>query len=199
MCWTHQEVMGTRGEAPEQTTVVSVVGNRKRAADLADPQTVEVPDPDKVLVLTQTTLSVDDTTRTVLILRKRFPKLVVPARDDLCYATKNRQEAVRNIGRKVQLFLVVTSSYSSNGMRLLELAAELSGNAQRVESLRDIDDRWLEGVTSVGLTSAASTPDDLVQDIVRYFRDRNPALQVLEEGEWENITFRPPKRVPANP
>ena len=194
---THQEVIGTRGEAPAQTTVVSVVGNRKHAPELADPHTVEVPDPNKVLVLTQTTLSVDDTMKTVEILRKRFPKLVVPARDDLCYATKNRQEAVRQIGDKVQLFLVVTSSYSSNGMRLFELATELAGTARRVESVSEIDDRWLEGVESVGLTSAASTPDDLVQDIVRYFRERNPALQLFEEGEWEDIAFRPPKRIPA--
>jgi 4-hydroxy-3-methylbut-2-enyl diphosphate reductase len=196
---THQEVIGTRGEAPEQTTVVSVVGNRKHAPELADPHTVKVPDPSKVLVLTQTTLSVDDTMRTVEILRKRFPELIVPARDDLCYATKNRQEAVRHIGHHVQLFLVVTSSYSSNGMRLLEMATELTGNAQRVESVADIDDRWLEGLRSVGLTSAASTPEDLVKSIVRYFQERNPALQIFEEGEWENITFRPPKRVPANP
>ena len=91
----------------------------------------------------------------------------------------------------------MTSSYSSNGMRLLEMATELTGNAQRVESVEDIDDRWLEGLRSVGLTSAASTPEDLVKGIVRYFQERNPALQVFEEGEWENITFRPPKRVPA--
>ncbi len=104
---------------------------------------------------------------------------------------------MRHIGHHVQLFLVVTSSYSSNGMRLFELATELAGTARRVESVSDIDDRWLEGVTSVGLTSAASTPDDLVQDIVRYFQDRNPALQVIEEGEWEDIAFRPPKRIPA--
>ncbi len=119
---THQEVIGTRGEAPEHTTVVSVVGNRKHDPELADPNTVTVPDPDKVIVLTQTTLSVDDTARTIEILKRRFPKLVLPARDDLCYATKNRQDAVRRIGGQVDLFLVVTSDYSSNGMRLLELA-----------------------------------------------------------------------------
>ena len=193
---THQEVVGTRGEAPQQTTVVSVVGNRKHDPQLADPRSVEVPDPDKVLVLTQTTLSVDDTMKTVEILRQRFPRMVVPARDDLCYATKNRQEAVRRIGRKVQLFLVVTSSYSSNGMRLLELATELTGNAQRVESVADLDESRLRGLSRVGLTSAASTPDDLVQGIVDYFRKLNPDLRVFEEGEWEDIDFRQPKRIP---
>jgi 4-hydroxy-3-methylbut-2-enyl diphosphate reductase len=192
---THQEVIGTRGEAPGQTTVVRVAGNRKENADLADPHTVEVPDPEKVLVLTQTTLSVDDTMKTVEILKQRFPKMVVPARDDLCYATKNRQEAVCKIADDVELFLVVTSTYSSNGMRLLELAQTLTGNAERVESVRDIDEHWLEGIRAVGITSAASTPEDLVQEIVDFFRDHNPDLEVIEEGEWEEITFRRPKRV----
>jgi 4-hydroxy-3-methylbut-2-enyl diphosphate reductase len=193
---THQEVIGTRGEAIEQTTVVSVVGNRRHDDELADPHTVEVPDPDKVLVLTQTTLSVDDTQKTIEILRERFPNLITPARDDLCYATKNRQDAVKRIGDKVDLFLVVTSSYSSNGMRLLELAESLTGNAKRLESVGDIDEKWLDDVRCVGITSAASTPDDLVQDIVRYFKERNPDLEVIEEGKGEDITFRQPQRIP---
>jgi 4-hydroxy-3-methylbut-2-enyl diphosphate reductase len=193
----HQEVIGTRGEAPEVTTVVSVIGNRKHDPNLADPHTVTVPDPAKVVVLTQTTLSVDDTMKTIAILKTRFPKLVVPPRDDLCYATKNRQDAVRNIAPHVEMFLVVTSDYSSNGMRLLELAEDLCGNAKRVESIADIDESWLSGVRSVGVTSAASTPDDLVQAIVAFFQARNPELSVIEEGEWEDITFRKPKRVPA--
>jgi 4-hydroxy-3-methylbut-2-enyl diphosphate reductase len=194
---THQEVIGTRGEAPERTTVVSVLHNRKHDPELADPETVSVPDPDKVLVLTQTTLSVDDTERTIEILRRRFPKLVTASRDDLCYATKNRQDAVKRIGSRAELFLVVTSDRSSNGMRLLELAERLTGNARRVESVGDIDPRWLEHVRAVGVTSAASTPDDLVQEIVGWFRERNPEVEVIEEGEWEDITFRPPRRVPA--
>ena len=193
----HQEVIGTKGEAPEVTTVVSVVGNRKHDPDLADPHTVSVPDPEKVVVLTQTTLSVDDVGKTVDILKERFPALVIPPSDDLCYATKNRQDAVRGIAPHVDLFLVVTSDYSSNGMRLLELADDLSGNAKRVESVADIDEGWLENVHSVGITSAASTPDDLVQEMVTFFRERNKDLELVEEGEWENITFRKPKRVPA--
>lgn len=193
----HQEVIGTRGEAPEQTTVVSVVGNRKHDPDLADPLTVAVPDPDKVVVLTQTTLSVDDTLKTVALLKERFPNLVVPPSDDLCFATKNRQDAVRAIAPHVDLFLVVTSAASSNGMRLVELAGDLTPRAKRIESAADIEDAWLAGVTSVGVTSAASTPDDLVQAVVARFRTANPALRVVEEGEWENITFRKPKREPA--
>jgi 4-hydroxy-3-methylbut-2-enyl diphosphate reductase len=189
-------VIGTRGEAPEQTTVVSVLGNAKHDPELADPYTVVVPDPRRVVVLTQTTLSVDDTLRTVEVLKRRFPELVVPSRDDLCYATKNRQDAVRRVAGRVQLFLVVTSHYSSNGMRLLELAQKLTGNARRIEAAGDIDEAWLDGVDAVGVTSAASTPDDLVQDIVSWFRARNPQLAVSEEGEWEDITFREPRRVP---
>jgi len=192
----HQEVIGTVGQAPDRTTVVSVMGNRKEDPALADPDTVEVPDPDRVVVLTQTTLSVDLTMQTVAILKRRFPNLVVPSRDDLCYATKNRQDAVRKIGSDVDMFLVVTSSYSSNGMRLLELAEEVTGNARRIERVNDIEESWLEGVESVGVTSAASTPEDLVQDVVAWFAARNPDLLLMEEGEWEGITFRKPERVP---
>ncbi len=192
----HQEVIGTRGEAPEQTTVVSVVGNRKHDPELADPLTVTVPDPDKVVVLTQTTLSVDDTMKTVDLLKERFPNLLVPPSDDLCFATKNRQDAVRQIAPHVDAFLVVTSVASSNGMRLLELAQDLTGRAYRIESAADIDPAWLEGARSVGVTSAASTPDDLVQGVVEVFRRRNAALAVVEEGEWENIVFRKPRRTP---
>lgn len=191
----HQEVIGTRGEAPEATTVVSVVGNRHFDPAMADPYTVTVPDPERVVVLTQTTLSVDDTNRTIDILRQRFPKLVQPSRDDLCYATKNRQDAVKAIAPKVQAFLVVTSLTSSNGMRLLELADSLTDAAYRVEGPQDLDPAWFDGRSVIGVTSAASTPDDLVQGIVAWFRERNPALQVVEEGEWEDIEFRKPKRV----
>lgn len=193
----HQEVIGTRGEAPESTTVVSVLGNRKTDPELADPHTVSVPDPERVAVLTQTTLSVDDTERTIDLLRQRFPKLVRPARDDLCYATKNRQDAVRSIAPRVEAFVVVTSTRSSNGMRLLELAEALTGRAYRIEGAEQLDPAWFEGVERVGVTSAASAPDDLVSEVVAWFRHRNPELRVVEEGEWEDITFREPRRVPA--
>ncbi len=192
----HQEVIGTRGEAPDATTVVSVLGNTKEDAELADPHTVTVPDPDKVAVLTQTTLSVDDTMRTIDVLKERFPNLVIPSRDDLCYATKNRQDAVRQIAPQVDAFVVVTSDYSSNGMRLLELAERLVGRAWRIEGPGDLDAAWFEDVQSLGVTSAASTPDDLVQSVVAWFKNANPDVEVLEEGEWEDIEFRKPKRVP---
>ncbi len=192
----HQEVIGTRGEAPDSTILVGVLG--KRGEGLHDPHTVTVPDPEKLVVLTQTTLSVDDTRRTVDILKARFPKLIVPPSEDLCYATKNRQDAVKAIAPNVDAFLVLTSTHSSNGMRLLELAAETCGRAERLETVADLADLDLGGVQSVGITSAASTPDDLVQEVVAHFRALNPELQVIEEGEWENIEFREPKKILAS-
>lgn len=191
----HQEIRGTRGEAPENTILVAVHTHVGRDPRLADPRTVEVPDPEKVVVLTQTTLSVDDTLATIEILKQRFPKLVVPSRHDLCYATKNRQDAVKRIAPNVDLFLVLTSLASSNGMRLLELAQSLVGRAERINTVHDIQPEWLQGVRTVGITSAASTPDDLVQEVVAYFRGLNPNLEVIEEGEWEDIEFREPKRL----
>jgi 4-hydroxy-3-methylbut-2-enyl diphosphate reductase len=191
----HQEIKGTRGEAPQETILVAVHTHVGRDRRLADPHTVEVPNPDKVVVLTQTTLSVDDTLATIEILKRRFPKLVVPSRHDLCYATKNRQDAVKQIAPQVDMFLVLTSLASSNGMRLLELAQSLMGRAERINTVQDIQPDWLQGVRSVGITSAASTPDDLVQEVVAHFQQLNPNLEVIEEGEWEDIEFREPRRV----
>ncbi|PNY82378.1 4-hydroxy-3-methylbut-2-enyl diphosphate reductase [Deinococcus koreensis] len=194
----HQEVIGTRGEAPESTILVGVLGQHRQngaGEGLHDPHTVQVPDESKLVVLTQTTLSVDDTRRTVDILKARFPALVVPPSEDLCYATKNRQDAVKAISPNVDAFLVLTSTHSSNGMRLLELAAETCGRAERLETVADLAHIDLGGVRSVGITSAASTPDDLVQAVVAHLQGLNPALQVIEEGEWENIEFREPKKI----
>ncbi|RTI10590.1 4-hydroxy-3-methylbut-2-enyl diphosphate reductase [Thermus scotoductus] len=189
----HQEVKGTYGEAPERTILVAVHTHVGKDPRLADPRTVEVPDPERVVVLTQTTLSVEDTLKTIEILKARFPKLVVPRRKDLCYATQNRQEAVRRIAPHVDLFLVLTSPHSSNGMRLLELAQSLTGRAYRLESARDLQEEWLQGAESAGITSAASTPEDLVQELVELLRAKYPGLEVIEEGEEEDIAFREPR------
>ncbi|WP_117238106.1 4-hydroxy-3-methylbut-2-enyl diphosphate reductase [Thermus sediminis] len=189
----HQEIRGTYGEAPERIILVAVHTHVGKDPRLADPRTVTVPDPEKVVVLTQTTLSVDDTLATIEILKGRFPKLLVPARKDLCYATQNRQEAVKRIAPKVQAFLVVTSPHSSNGMRLFELAQSLTGRAYRLDGPEDLRPEWLSGVESVGITSAASTPEDLVQGLLARLEALSPGLAVLEEGEGEEITFREPK------
>lgn len=189
----HQEVLGTQGEAPESTILIGVLG--KTGAGLHDPHTVEVPDPEKLVVLTQTTLSVDDTRRTIDILKARFPKLIIPPSEDLCYATKNRQDAVKAIAPRVDTFLVLTSTHSSNGMRLLELAAQSCPHAYRLETAADLAHLDLSAAQNIGITSAASTPDDLVQDVVAYLRGLSPSLEVIEEGEWENIEFREPKKI----
>ena len=189
----HQEVIGTQGEAPENTVLVGVLG--KTGEGLHDPHTVTVPDASRVVVLTQTTLSVDDTRRTVEILKRRFPAMLIPPSEDLCYATKNRQDEVKRIAGQVDAFLVLTSTHSSNGMRLLELAEGLCGRAYRLEGAADLDTLNLEGVRAVGITSAASTPDDLVQAVVERLRGLNPGLVVNEEGEWEHIEFREPKKL----
>ena len=194
----HQEVIGTRGEAPEHTVLVGVLGKGrggKTGEGLSDPYTVTVPDPSRVVVLTQTTLSVDDTRRTVEILKLRFPAMLIPPSEDLCYATRNRQDEVKRIAKQVDAFLVLTSTHSSNGMRLLELAEEQCGRAYRLDSVADLDGLNLSGVRAVGITSAASTPDDLVQAVVERLRATNPALSVTEEGEWEHIEFREPKKM----
>ncbi|MFD3006432.1 4-hydroxy-3-methylbut-2-enyl diphosphate reductase [Thermus tengchongensis] len=189
----HQEVKGTYGEAPERTILVAVHTHVGKDPHLADPRTVEVPDPERVVVLTQTTLSVDDTLATIEILKRRFPKLVVPKRKDLCYATQNRQEAVKRLAPKVDLFLVLTSPHSSNGMRLLELARSLTGRAYRLETAKDLKEEWLREARSAGITSAASTPEDLVQELVELLRAKYPGLEVIEEGEEEDIAFREPR------
>ncbi len=187
----HQEVRGTFGEAPENTILVAVHTHVGRDPRLADPRTVRVPDPERVVVLTQTTLSVDDTDHTVAILQKRFPHLVLPSRDDLCYATKNRQDQVKRLAPHVDLFLVLTSSYSSNGMRLYEIASGLTA-ARRIDTAADLHEAWFEGVRSVGVTSAASTPEYLVAEVTAYLLERNPGLRIIEEGQWEKIRFREP-------
>ena len=190
----HQEVRGTYGEAPENTVLVAVHTHVGRDPRLADPHTAEVPDPERVVVLTQTTLSVDDTDKTIEILKERFPNLRQPSRDDLCYATKNRQDQVKRIAPHVDLFLVLTSAHSSNGMRLYELA-QSTARAERIDTAADLKRTWFDGVKAVGITSAASTPEDLVQDVLTYLRRLHPDLEIVEEGEWEQIQFREPARV----
>ncbi len=187
----HQEVKGTLGEAPENTILVAVHTQVGKDPRLADPRTVEVPDPERVVVLTQTTLSVDDTDATIAILKGRFPKLITPSRSDLCYATKNRQDAVRRIAPHVDLFLVLSSRHSSNGMRLFELASALT-RALRIDGPEDLNEALFERVQNVGITSAASTPEDLVQGTVAWLKARWPGLEILEDGEWEQIRFREP-------
>jgi 4-hydroxy-3-methylbut-2-enyl diphosphate reductase len=152
----HQEIIGTSGEAPDRTIVVDSV----EAVDA-----LEVEHPDKLAFLTQTTLSLYDTQEIVARLRQKFPKIVGPKSDDICYATQNRQDAVEQVAQDCDLILVVGSENSSNSNRLVEVAERLGVKAALIDSAADINPTWLEGVKSVGLTAGASAPEVLVEQV----------------------------------
>ncbi len=153
----HVEVQGTLGEAPEAIAVVESV---------ADAERLELPDPTRVAYITQTTLSVDDCRAIVETLKRRFPAIREPAKDDICYATQNRQNAVKELARRCPIVLVVGAPASSNANRLVEVAQNLGARAHLIESAEDIRAEWLEPGVSLGLTAGASTPEDVVQACV---------------------------------
>ncbi len=154
----HEEVVGTAGEAPDHITLVD------GPADVAN---VEVRDPERVVWLSQTTLSVDETMETVRLLRERFPRLQDPPSDDICYATQNRQLAVKQMAAECDLVVVVGSRNSSNSVRLVEVALEHGAKAGRlVDYAEEIDPAWLDGVSTIGVTSGASVPEILVRDVL---------------------------------
>lgn len=152
----HQEIVGTSGEAPDQTVVVGSV---------EEVDQLQVPNPERLAFLTQTTLSLYDTQEIVARLRERFPSIAGPASDDICYATQNRQEAVEALAREVELILVVGSANSSNSNRLVEVAQRVGVAARLIEDANDIDEASLEGVKSIGLTAGASAPEVLVEQV----------------------------------
>ncbi len=160
----HEEVVGTSGEAPDHITIVD------GPADVAN---VEVRDPEKVVWLSQTTLSVDETMETVRLLREKFPSLQDPPSDDICYATQNRQLAVKQMARECDLMIVVGSRNSSNSVRLVEVAIEHGSRAGHlVDYAAEIDEGWLDGVSTVGVTSGASVPEILVREVLEFLSDR---------------------------
>ncbi|MBM3670114.1 MAG: 4-hydroxy-3-methylbut-2-enyl diphosphate reductase [Actinobacteria bacterium] len=169
----HEEVVGTMGEAPEAMTLID---NPQAARE------IEIENSDKLVWLSQTTLSVDETLETVDALSERFPGLQSPPSDDICYATQNRQSAIKAIAPRSQLVIVVGSGNSSNSVRLVEVALEAgAGAAYRVDHAGEIDQRWLDGVTTIGLTSGASVPEILVDEVIDFLRSRG-------FGELEEIT-----------
>ncbi len=173
----HEEVEGTSGEAPANITLV------QRPEDVAD---IEVRDPAKIAWLSQTTLSVDETMETVDAIRTRFPLLLDPPSDDICYATQNRQVAVKEIAAEADLVIVVGSSNSSNSVRLVEVALDAGARASyRVDNVGEIDPAWLDGVKVVGVTSGASVPDELVQGVLDMLVEMGypPAEEVRTAGE----------------
>ena len=176
----HDEVLGTTGEAPAAIQLVQTVEEAKR---------VRVPDPDKVAVITQTTLSVDDTNAIVEVLKARFPKLVMPSKDDICYATQNRQNAVKAIAKEAQAILVIGAKNSSNSIRLTEVAEDAGRRAYLINDASEIEPAWFEGVSCVGVTSGASAPEHLVQEVIACLK-RLGATQVEErELVREDVNF----------
>ncbi|WP_437108759.1 4-hydroxy-3-methylbut-2-enyl diphosphate reductase [Streptomyces sp. enrichment culture] len=183
----HEEVIGTAGEAPDH---VHLVDGPQGVAD------VQVRDPERVAWLSQTTLSVDETMATVEALRARFPRLVDPPSDDICYATQNRQVAVKEMAARAQLVIVVGSANSSNSVRLVEVALEYgAADAHLVDYARDIDESWLVGVTTVGVTSGASVPEELVQDVLAWLAARGYRDVDVIEPVTESMRFALPREL----
>ncbi|MEK6252607.1 MAG: 4-hydroxy-3-methylbut-2-enyl diphosphate reductase [Actinomycetota bacterium] len=182
----HEEVEGTTGEAPDSIVLV-------QSADEVDE--LEISDPDKVAFITQTTLSVDETTQIIEHLRRRFPKIVSPKSDDICYATTNRQIAVKQLARECELVLVIGSTNSSNSNRLVEVAREHGAASHLIDNHLQVQDEWLEGVETVGITSGASAPEELVERLVDLFRERG-AEDVSElRTVDEDVRFMLPKEI----
>jgi len=182
----HDEVIGTMGEIPGQITLVE---------DAEEVERVTVPDPDAVAVITQTTLSVDETSEIMAAVRRRFPNVRTPARDDICYATQNRQDAVRDLAPRCDVVLVVGSENSSNSLRLRELAQQLGTRAYLIDSVAQIDPAWIEGVERIGVTAGASSPEYLTQAIVNRLKELG-SFVIDEFGEPEpEIIFAMPRAI----
>jgi 4-hydroxy-3-methylbut-2-enyl diphosphate reductase len=183
----HEEVVGTAGEAPSR---VRLVDGSEGAAE------VEVRDPSKVVWLSQTTLSVDETVDTVNALRERFPALIDPPSDDICYATQNRQAAVKVIATQSDLVLVVGSPNSSNSVRLVEVAKDYGARAAYlVDDADEIDERWLDGVTTVGVTSGASVPEELVTAVLDKLAGHGFGTVEEVEAVEERVSFALPREL----
>ena len=181
----HDEIVGTRGEAPGQIQIVANIG---------EAQKIDVPDPDRVVVLTQTTLSVDDTREIIDALKKRFPKLVTASKEDICYATQNRQDAVKQLAETVDLVLVIGSRNSENSNQLCKVAIAQGKPAFLIDDHHAIDPTWLRGIKRVGITSGASVPERLVDEAVDYFRQRGAEISQAGFVE-ENIHFMLPREI----
>jgi 4-hydroxy-3-methylbut-2-enyl diphosphate reductase len=182
----HEEVEGTSGEAPEHIQLV------QGPEDVGD---ITVRDPAKVAWLSQTTLSVDETMETVRAIRERFPDLLDPPSDDICYATQNRQLAIKEIARDADLVIVVGSGNSSNSVRLVEVALEAGARASyRVDDASEIREEWLEGVRKVSVTSGASVPEELVEGVLEFLAERGyPDAQAVHSAEESLIFALPPE------
>ncbi len=182
----HEEVEGTLGEAPEATVLVQTAEDAER---------VRVSDPARVAYVTQTTLSVDETAEIVATLRRRFPEIEGPQAGDICYATTNRQRAVKELVSEIDLLLVIGSQNSSNSKRLVETGRAAGVEAHLIEDEEAIDERWLEGAETVGLTSGASAPEHLVRRVCDWFRARGVEEIVSAGAVVEDVFFRLPVEI----
>jgi 4-hydroxy-3-methylbut-2-en-1-yl diphosphate reductase len=186
----HEEVEGTTGEAPEHIVLVQTADDVDR---LRVPE--DIPDPDRLAFITQTTLSVDETSEIIDRLRARFPNVVAPKSDDICYATTNRQIAVKQLARECDLVLVIGSTNSSNSQRLVDVTRELGTESHLIDNASQVREEWLDGVETVGVTSGASAPEELVSQLVEFFRDRG-ADDVSElRTVDEDVRFMLPKQI----
>jgi 4-hydroxy-3-methylbut-2-enyl diphosphate reductase len=182
----HDEVIGTMGEAPQ---AIVLVESEEHAGRLSFP-----PDA-KLAYLTQTTLSVDDANRIISRLKERFPQIVGPPKEDICYATQNRQEAIHALAAEADLVLVLGSQNSSNSQRLKELALERGASAQLIDGAADIDERWFAGVENVVITAGASAPESVVQECVEYLRTRYGATVESRTLRSEDVHFPLPREL----
>ena len=181
----HDEIIGTSGEAPQRTLVVE---------NVAEAKAIMPPNPQKLVVLTQTTLSVDDTKEIIDVLKQRFPKMITPAKEDICYATQNRQDAVKQLALQVDLVLVIGSKNSENSNQLVKVARALGKPAYLIDDHSAIDAQWLHGIATVGITSGASVPEQLVQQAVEFFQRQGARVEQVGLVE-ENIHFALPSEV----
>jgi 4-hydroxy-3-methylbut-2-enyl diphosphate reductase len=185
----HDEIVGTSGEAPDRIQVVE---------DQEEAKLIQVPNPDRVVVLTQTTLSVDDTKEILETLRRRFPKMITPPKDDICYATQNRQDAVKKLVTQVDLVLVIGSQNSENSNQLRRVARSRGIPAYLINDVSEIDPVWLKDVERVGITSGASVPERLVEEIADFFAKRGAWVRNAGFVE-ENIHFSLPPEITNSP
>jgi 4-hydroxy-3-methylbut-2-enyl diphosphate reductase len=182
----HEEVEGTTGEAPDAIVLVQTA---------EDVESLEIEDPAKVAYINQTTLSVDETTEIIAKLKEKFPQITGPRTDDICYATTNRQMAVKELARHCDLVLVIGSTNSSNSNRLVDVAREHGAASHLIDNAGQVDEAWLEGVDTVGITSGASAPEELVEALVDFFKERGASdvgeLTTVEE----DVRFMLPKQI----
>jgi 4-hydroxy-3-methylbut-2-enyl diphosphate reductase len=182
----HEEVEGTTGEAP---------GNIVLVQSTEEVDELELDDPDHVAYITQTTLSVDETSEIIERLKQKFPNIVGPKSDDICYATTNRQIAVKELARECDLVLVIGSANSSNSNRLVEVARELGTASHLIDNSLQVREEWLDGVETVGITSGASAPEELVEQLVEFFRERGTEEISEVRTVDEDVRFMLPKEI----